>query len=119
MHLLACQGDKDLYGPADKEVLADSVWANLITELYMAEALKNKRAIANRDVAADIRYIDSAVVVHYGFTPEEFETAWYELGEDLERFTKVMDLVLEQMTRLEEQIKTDTLRTYDFPNDFR
>lgn len=116
---VSCQDPDTLYGEASDPVLTDSTWVEVITELYLAEALKNKRAIANKNISPEIRYLDSTIIADYGLTPPEFERAWYDLGKDLERFDKILDLVLERMTRLEEDLKTDTLRVYDFPKDLR
>ncbi|TXC78895.1 hypothetical protein [Luteibaculum oceani] len=97
----------------------DTTWVNLITELYFAEALKNKRQVAKKNIVDEVRWMDSTIVAHYGLTPKEFEMAYVALGRDFQRIERIYDQCLEKLSRLEARIKSDSLKTYDFPKDLR
>lgn len=111
--LLACGKASDSsVGP---KKLSDSLWVEVLSDMYIHEAFKNKRGVAGKDITQEVLWLDSVALKSHGLTQEEFNKAYRNLGKDLHRISGIYDQVLERLSKLESEIQSDSTKVYSFP----
>lgn len=112
---VACSGGKTEGSGTKAAKLHDTVWVDLLTQLYINEAFKNKRGVAGKDITKEVLWLDSIILSEHNLTREEFTLAYTELGKDIKRIDKIFDQVLESLSKMESELKSDTLKSYSLP----
>ena len=111
--LLACNNNTESSEAPKK--LSDSLWVEVLSDMYIHEAFKNKRGVAGKDITQEVLWLDSVALKSHGLTQEEFNQAYRNLGKDLDRISSIYDQVLERLSKLESEVQSDSTKVYSFP----